>query len=47
MTTPNEKQFYDSLSPELKKRVDEHKAMERSAQEKRDRIQSIQVAPFH
>lgn len=44
MTTPNEKQFYDSLSPELKKRVDEHKALDAAAREKRERIQSIQVS---
>ncbi|KAM0790943.1 hypothetical protein ACM66B_004248 [Microbotryomycetes sp. NB124-2] len=41
ITTPTDKQFYDSLSPDLKKRVDEQRAATQKLQQQRQQIQQI------
>lgn len=43
VTTPNEKQFYDSLAPDLKKKVDDSRAFQAEARAKADRMAIIAV----
>ncbi|KAK4055389.1 hypothetical protein OIO90_003227 [Microbotryomycetes sp. JL221] len=47
VTTPTDKQFYDSLSPDLKKRVDEQRAANAKLQQQRQQIQQIKNSADH
>lgn len=44
VTTPNEQQFYDSLAPDLKRKVDDSRAFQKAAREKHDRLESLKAA---
>ncbi|GAA5853963.1 hypothetical protein JCM8547_008171 [Rhodosporidiobolus lusitaniae] len=43
LTTPSEEQFYASLSPDLKRRVDEHKRLRQAQEEANQRLRAIQA----
>ena len=43
VTTPTDQQFYDSLSPDLKRRVDESRAANEKLRQQRQQMQKIKV----
>ncbi|GAA6011145.1 hypothetical protein JCM10207_005512 [Rhodosporidiobolus poonsookiae] len=43
MTTPNEQQFYDSLSPDLKRKVDEARKVRQGALEAEQKLRQIKA----
>lgn len=45
MTTPTDQQFYDALAPDLKRKVDENRAMQARRLQQREGIERIQVRP--
>ncbi|ORY86718.1 hypothetical protein BCR35DRAFT_302448 [Leucosporidium creatinivorum] len=41
LTTPTDQQFYDSLAPDLKRKVDENRALQRRGMEQREALERI------
>lgn len=46
LTTPNEEEFYAQLSPDLKRKVDEHRKMRKEQDAAHERLQAIKVRFF-
>lgn len=44
VTTPSEAQFYDSLAPDLKRKVDQNRAMKAEAEARATQLQEINVS---
>ena len=44
LTTPNEKQFYDSLAPDLKRKVDDSRAYQKAVRDKYDKMEELRLA---
>lgn len=44
VTTPSEQQFYDSLAPDLKKKVDDSRAFQAAARAKADQLELLNVS---
>ncbi|GAA5842156.1 hypothetical protein JCM11251_006542 [Rhodosporidiobolus azoricus] len=43
LTTPSDEQFYNSLAPDLKRKVDEAKRVQAGAKEQTDRLAAIRA----